>query len=109
LSLLYALLLLNLSLFNGPDSSNACCTTINCATLITADKTGGYCLAPFYLSSFTPNTANAYTNRLLYSLRVIDWLNNAMQNSKHAFWIVNNACGLQMALAVVFGSSVSIS
>jgi hypothetical protein len=90
---LYALLSLNLSLSNGLDNSNACCTTINQATLMTANNMGGYCLGPFYLSSLTPNTANAHTNRLSYSLRVMDWFNNATQNSKHAFWIRDNFLG----------------
>ena len=86
MSLLYALSLSNSSsLSNGLDISNACCTTMNCATLMTADKTGRYCSAPFYPFCFTPNTANAHTNRLSYSLRVIVWLNNAIENSKHAF------------------------
>jgi hypothetical protein len=58
---------------------------MNRATLMTADKTGGYCSGPFHPSALTPNTANAHTIGLSYSLRVIDWLNNAMQNSKHAF------------------------
>ena len=62
---------------------------------------GGYCSAPFYLSSLTPNTANAHTNGLSYSLRVIDWFNNAMQNAKHAFWSLDNFVGPTMALAAV--------
>jgi hypothetical protein len=71
-SLLYALSLLNSSSSNRPNNSNAYCTTINRATLMTANKTGGYCSAPFQPSSLTPNTANAHTNGLLYSLQVIN-------------------------------------
>ena len=32
----------------------------------------------FYLSSLTLNTTNAHTNRLLYSLYIMDWLNNVI-------------------------------
>ena len=58
---------------------------MNRANLITADKTGGYCSGPFQPSSLTPKTANAHTNALSYSLRLMDWFNNSMQKSKHAF------------------------
>jgi hypothetical protein len=63
---------------------------MNRATLIMADNMGGYCSAPFQPSSFTPNTASAHTSGLLYSLRVMRWSSNAMQNLKQALWILDN-------------------
>jgi hypothetical protein len=48
--------------------------------------------------------ANAHTNGLSYSLRVMDWLNNAMQNAKHAFWVLDDVSGSLMPVKVVFSS-----
>jgi hypothetical protein len=44
---------------------------MNRTTFMTADKTGGYCSGLFRPFSFTPKTANAHTDGLSYSLRVI--------------------------------------
>ena len=83
---------------------------MNRATLITADKTGGYDSGPFQPSSLTPSTANAHTIALSYSLRVIRCFNNAMQNSKHARWPLDNLVGGMMLLGPGPGrSSPSIS
>jgi hypothetical protein len=104
---------LSLLLSCGSNSHNPCCTTMNCATLIMADNIGGYCLAPFQSSSSTPSTANAHTNRLSYSLRVMRWSSNAMQNFKHAFYILDKASALlpsaQPALALPCSSPASTS
>ena len=45
-----------------------------------------------------PSTASAHTNGLSYSRRVMRWSSNAMQNSRHAFWILDNFSGLALAV-----------
>jgi hypothetical protein len=52
---------------------------MNRAILITADNICGYCPRPFQSSSLTSSTANAHTNGLPYSLRVIPPMANEHQ------------------------------